>query len=222
MNIQVIAEHAKGASWSWNDLRPGPIIGYAPTTNAMNLAFALGTYFALYRAVHGTGATVLLPASLTGARALNSESPADDIARASIFLALKSDPSLKGKSFNIADEPSTYERRWPALAKAWGLVGALPNPKIDVEDDPLAPTKRAIEWARSQVGKWRELKDAYNLRADLEKIDFDFFGVLGMPQDRRMSTKALRDAGWVEEPDTMEAYEEAWRLFAKAGFLPPV
>ncbi|KZV75880.1 hypothetical protein PENSPDRAFT_748087 [Peniophora sp. CONT] len=206
-----------------NELRQGPIIGYAPTTNAMNFALALGVYLALYRAVHGIGATVPLPASLAGARALNSESPADDIACASIFLALKSDPKLKGKGFNAVDSPSTYEARWTALTKIWGLVGSPPDLGAEVEDDPVAPTTRAIEWAQSQVEKWRELEEEHGLRKGvLETVGFDFLYVLSMPGDRRMSTKALKEAGWKEEPDTIKTYEDAWRFFAKAGFLPPL
>ncbi|VDB85015.1 unnamed protein product [Peniophora sp. CBMAI 1063] len=220
--LDIIAEHAKDASWSWNDLRPDPIIGYAPTTNAMNQALAIGAYLALYRAEHGSGATVPLPASLAGGQALNSESPADDIARASIFLSLKADPALEGKSFNIVDSPSTYEARWPTLAKAWGLVGAPPDPSAEVEGDPVAPTTRAIEWAQSKTGKWRELEEKHGLRKGVfEGIGFDFLYVMTLPRDRRMSTKALREAGWKEEPNTIAAYEEAWQLFAKVGFLPP-
>ncbi|VDB96015.1 unnamed protein product [Peniophora sp. CBMAI 1063] len=206
--LDIIAEYAKDASWSYNDLRPGPIIGYSPTPNAMNLALSVGVYLSIYRAIHGLGATVPLPASLAGAQAVNSESPADDIARVSIFLALKSDSALKGKSFNVADEDSTYERRWPGLAKAWGLVGAPPDTRTSEED----PTARAIEWARSQTDTWHELKEKHGLRIDLEQIDFDFFSVLGMPQDRRMSTKALREAGWNGEPTGIGAYVEAWTL----------
>ncbi|KZV72249.1 hypothetical protein PENSPDRAFT_649997 [Peniophora sp. CONT] len=221
--LDIITEHAKDASWSWNDLRPDPIIGYAPTVNAMNQALALGAYLALYRAVHGAGATVPLPASLAAAQALNSESPADDIARASIFLSLKEDPALKGKSFNIVDSPSTYEARWPALTKAWGLVGVPPDPSVEVEGNPVAPTTRAIEWAQTQAEKWRELEEKHQLHKGVfEGIGFDFLYVMSFPKDRRMSTKALREAGWKDEPNAIAAYEEAWRLFAKVGFLPPL
>ncbi|KZV65065.1 hypothetical protein PENSPDRAFT_638847 [Peniophora sp. CONT] len=221
--LDIIAQHAKDASWSWNDLRPDPIIGYAPTVNAMNQALVLGAYLALYRAVHGPGATVSLPASLAGAQALNSESAADAVARASIFLSLKDDSTLKGKSYNIVDSPSTYEARWPALTKAWGLVGVPPDASAEVEGNPVASATRAIEWTQTQAEKWRELEQKHQLHKGVfEGIGFDFMYVMSYPQDRRMSTKALREAGWEDEPTGITAYEEAWRLFAKVGFLPPL
>ncbi|KAI0028558.1 hypothetical protein K488DRAFT_73684 [Vararia minispora EC-137] len=219
--LDIIAEHAKSATWKWNDIRPDVIVGYAPTNNPMNLALVLGVYLALYRAVHGRGAKVALPASIIGANALNSESPADYIARCAIWLSLHGDSTLNGRGFNVAVAPSRYAERWPALAGAWGLEG------VSTQQDDPSPTRAfadVLNWVGEHTEEWGTLEREHGLRPGvLEATSFDFLFVMSIPLDRILDTSAIKEAGFTEEGEPMVTYcRKVWALFADAKVLPPL
>jgi hypothetical protein len=220
---QVITAHAQSVPWTWTDLRPDVVVGYAPTINPMNLALALGVYLALFRAVHGKGARVPLPASISGASALNTESPAEHLARGALWFSLHPDSEGKTsdeRSFNVGAQASTYAERWPALAAAWGLEG------VPTRQEDTAMTRAGADvtkWAAEHKDTWRALEQEHGLRPGvLEATQFDFFFVMNVPLDRQLDLSKVKSAGFMEEADAAAAYEEAWKKFAQAKVLPPL
>ncbi|KAI0028560.1 hypothetical protein K488DRAFT_58296 [Vararia minispora EC-137] len=219
--IDILAGHAKSATWKWNDVRPDPVIGYSPTINPMNLALIVGIYLALYRAVHGRGAKVAIPANISGANAPNNESPADYVARCAIWLSLREDDALSGRSFNVAVRASTYAERWTEIAAAWGLEGVAAQ-----EDgpDPMRPGAMVAQWISAHAETWTKLEQEHGLRKGvLEAAGFDFLVVMSIPVDRRYDLSAIQEAGWAEKDETVrQYYTEAWERFAEAKILPPM
>ncbi|KAI0317101.1 hypothetical protein OF83DRAFT_1172258 [Amylostereum chailletii] len=195
-----------------------------PTTNAMNLPLVLGVYLALWRAVHGAGSSIPVPSTPTGAAALNSESPAANVARLSIFLGLKEDRAgRKGEAYNVGTTPNTYAARWPRLAAEWGLKG------VPAVQDPTAPTRlskparEVEEWAKGHQDVWDGLVRTHGLKPDvLEAIQFDFLFMMALPENRDLDVGKMREAGYTEEQDWLGAYREAWELWVQAKVLPPL
>ncbi|KAI0317103.1 hypothetical protein OF83DRAFT_178312 [Amylostereum chailletii] len=217
--LDIIARHARDAPWTWNEVRPDAIIGYAPTTNAMNLPLILGAYFALWRAVHGPGSAIPIPSTPAGAAALNSDSPASDLARLSIFLGLKEDrASHNGEAYNAAAAAAdTYAARWPKLAAEWGLKGVPAVEDATAAADFGKPALEAERWARDRQDVWDGLVQQHGLKPGvLEAIQFDFLFVMMVPEDRVLDVGKMQEAGYTEEQDWLEAYREAWELWVQA------
>ncbi|KAI0028559.1 hypothetical protein K488DRAFT_89633 [Vararia minispora EC-137] len=217
----IIKEHAKSSSWRWNDVRPEHVIGYGPATNAMNLALILGLYLSLYRAVHGIGAQIMLPASIAGANAISGESPADHLARSAIWLSLREDGALSGRSFNVAVPPSTYADRWIDLAAAWGLEGIATGQE---DSDPTRAGAEVAKWIGEHASAWYALEREHGLHPGLlGMMDFGFLFAISIPVDRYHDCSAIKEAGWTEESQAAATYyREAWRRFAEAKILPPM
>ncbi|KAI0311216.1 hypothetical protein OF83DRAFT_1177797 [Amylostereum chailletii] len=222
--LDIIAKHARDAPWTWNEVRPDAILGYAPTTNAMNLPLVLGAYLALWRAVHGAGSSIPVPSTPAGASALNSESPASNLARLSIFLGLKDDrASHKGEAYNVGTAANSYAARWPQLAAEWGLKGVPAVQGSTAVADFGKPALEAERWARDRQDVWDGLVKQHGLKPGvLEAIQFDFLFVMAVPENRDLDVGKMQEAGYTEEQDWLGAYREAWELWVQAKVLPPL
>ncbi|KAL2882951.1 hypothetical protein SGCOL_001641 [Colletotrichum sp. CLE4] len=52
----LLQELSRGKGWTFSEIRPDGIVGFAPTANAMNMARGVGIYLSVWRYVFGTGA----------------------------------------------------------------------------------------------------------------------------------------------------------------------
>lgn len=78
--VDIVKKYSEAASWAWSEIIPDgkdsadrrptnsnhlgyeqAIIGFAPTSNAMNLARGLAVYFLLWRKVYGKGSEIPFP-----------------------------------------------------------------------------------------------------------------------------------------------------------------
>lgn len=69
------------------------------------------------------------------------------IARLSIYAALNSDKT-NGESYNITERKMSWNVRWPALAKVFGLIGVAPL------RDTFVPVK---DWIEDNKAVWDDI-----------------------------------------------------------------
>jgi hypothetical protein len=74
-----------------------------PNQNFYSLGTVIAIYLALYAAVEGKGATCPFPGSSKSWVAKSNDSPADVIARQTIYLSLRDSQARKGDGYNVAD-----------------------------------------------------------------------------------------------------------------------
>ena len=123
---------SRGKSWTFSEIRPDGIIGYAPSTNPMNMAEGIAVYLTVYREVYGAGSEVPFPGREHGYHTTHLDTAQDILSRMEIFAALNPDKCGNGGSFNMGDGlPVSWSGVWPGLCKYFGLVGSGPisNPK---------------------------------------------------------------------------------------------
>ncbi|KAF7978262.1 hypothetical protein HWV62_1092 [Athelia sp. TMB] len=210
--LEILAAHACGASWKWTEVRPDAIIGFAPTSNAMNIALPLGVFLALWRAVYGSGATIPFPGPKAAYERTHTDTPMGPAARFHIFASLRGAETHE-QTYNIGAAPSSYAQKWPLFAAQFGLVGAPParDEGIDV-----------AAWVSAHRAAWGDLEKEYGLQAGvIEKVGWDFLILLTIPFDREYDISKARELGFQEEMDLMAAYREAWELMAASKLLPP-
>ncbi|RAH81335.1 hypothetical protein BO86DRAFT_448471 [Aspergillus japonicus CBS 114.51] len=201
--------------WTFSEIRPDGIVGFAPGSNAMNMAHGIAFYLTLYRQVHGAGARVPFPGKPHGYHASHSDTFQDILSKMEIFAALNRDRCGNGSTFNSADgEVVRWAQVWPGLCAYIGLVGCEPDGE-----------KRASmqEFVEAHMETWKALIESKGLKKGfietqnwdhvrLMLLDFDF--------DRQYSLDRARAAGFRESIDTVEGYKVAFDRMAKARLIP--
>ncbi|KAF2647313.1 hypothetical protein K491DRAFT_772528 [Lophiostoma macrostomum CBS 122681] len=196
----MLTEECARASWSWCKLCPDAIIGFTPNGSGYSLAGHWSVYLYAYRLVHGEGAEVPYPGVQAGYDCLYSETSATTLAR------------FKGKMFNVADSetPSSMRKRWPQIARWFGLVGTAPSSSAHVNDPKpsdfiQAHRERLEEEGAKGVAIWNAGQ-------------LDSYGYW-LTFDRQLSLRRLRDAGFDEERRPEDGWWEAFEMFKKAGMI---
>jgi hypothetical protein len=205
-----------GKTWTFTDIRPDAIIGFAPGSNAMNLARGIGLYLALQRKVHGPGAKVPFPGSARGYTAMHTNTSQDILSKLEIFAALNPEKCGDGQAFNVVDGlPTTWSEYWPRLCEHFGLIGAGPV-------DDLETVGEFVSKHREQ---WRDLARRQGLREDVvdeQQWDFVNFMLVQLGFDRQYDRSRSREVGFLEEVDTLNGYITAWDRMRAAHILPPL
>lgn len=215
-----LAELSRNKSWTFTEVRPDGIVGFAPGSNAMNLAQGIGLYLTVYRGVYGSGAEVPFPGHEHGYHSKHTDSFQDIISRFEIFAALNRDRCGDGASFNVADGKAvSWAEVWPRLAEEFGLVGIGPTeatdgPKVTIED-----------LVKQSGGVWMSLAKKHNLRAEVldeQNWSFVHFMLVQFDFDRQYDLSRIREVGFTEEIETVEGYKRAWERMRDAKILPPL
>ncbi|UPX14082.1 uncharacterized protein EKO05_0004573 [Ascochyta rabiei] len=211
----MLSELSKGKKWTFAEVRPDGIVGFTPTSNAMNLAQGIGLYLAIYREVHGEGAEVNFPGSERGWKCKHSDTSQGILAKMEIYAATHIEQCGGGGVFNIADgQTVTWEDIWPKLCKHMGLVGKGPSP----DSTPME------EFVKKYTDTWRKMAETYSLKEKVVReqnwpfvhfmlVDFDF--------DRQYDLTRSRAVGFDEGIDTLDGYVKAWERMRQANILPP-
>lgn len=206
---------SKGKNWTFTEVRPDGIVGFTPTSNAMNLAQGIGLYLAIYREVHGSGASVNFPGSERGWKCKHSDTSQGILAKMEIFAATHIEECGNGRAFNIADGRTvTWEDVWPKLCQYFGLVGHGPT-------SDAVPMEKFVG---DHVDVWKKMAEKYELKEKVVEeqnwafvhfmlVDFDF--------DRQYDLTHCREVGFTSEIDTADGYAKAWEKMEKAKILPP-
>ena len=204
-----------GKQWTFSEIRPDGIVGHTPVSNPMNMAQGIGIYLALFRKVHGRGATVPFPGREHGYHATHSDTFQDILSQMEIFAALNPEKCGNGAAFNVADgQTVSWDQVWPGLCEHFGLVGS----------GPVGNSLTMEELAKKHRDVWVGLAEEYGLDEGLVDrqgwahthfmlVDFDF--------DRQYDLSRARDVGFREEIDTVEGYIKSWDRMRAAKILPP-
>lgn len=212
----LLTELSKGKSWTFSEIRPDGIVGFTPTSNAMNMSQGIGLYLSIYQEVHGKGAVVPFPGEEHGYHSTHSDTFQDVLAKMEIYAATHILECGHGGVFNVADgQTVTWAQVWPKLAAHFGLKGEGPKPNtIPME-----------EFVRNNQETWKALADKYGLKTRVTEeqnwghvhfmlVQFDF--------DRQYDLSRSRAVGFKEEIDTAEGYFLSWERMRSANILPPL
>lgn len=205
----LLRKASAGKRWTWAEVRPDAIVGFAPNGSTFNLTAHWATYLSTYATVEGPGAAVSYPGTEACYDAQSTDASSAMIARAAIWASLHPDRT-GGQTYNIADsaKPMTMRARWPALAAYFGLIGADPDPKGTM---PGAYVKKHAEKLKGQ-----------DAAAKAENWKGEFLDSVGeyLSFDRQLSLDKLRAAGFDEERDPIQSWHAAFDKFRAAGIIP--
>lgn len=214
-----LVELSRGKRWTFTEVRPDGIPGFAPGSNAMNLAQGIGLYLTVYRAVRGAGAEVPFPGFEHGYHSKHTDSFQDIISKFEIFAALDKERCGGGASFNVADGKAvTWAEVWPQLAAHFGLIGAGP---VKDESDKLS----IEDFVRQHKGTWTNIAQEHGLRVEVldeQNWAFVHFMLVQFDFDRQYDLSKIREVGFTEEIETAEGYKIAWERMRRAKILPPL
>ncbi|PIG85689.1 hypothetical protein AARAC_007134 [Aspergillus arachidicola] len=186
---------SQGQRWTFSEIRPDGIVGFAPGSNAMNMGFGIAFYLTLYREVNGKDAEVPFPGRPHGYHTRHTDTFQDILAKMEIFTALSREKCPNGSSFNCGDgEPVT----WLKFGREFALTLAYA-----ATWDSLVKEKR-LKKGLIESQNWGH--------ANFMLIDFDF--------PREYSLEAARSVGFTEHIDTVQGYWTTFDRMVKAKFIP--
>ncbi|KAF2190411.1 hypothetical protein K469DRAFT_721261 [Zopfia rhizophila CBS 207.26] len=207
----LLSKESENKKWTWTELCPDTVVGFAPNGSGWSLAAHWATYLFTYRLVHGEGAEVPYPGTVAGYECLCTETNSSTLARVAIHASLHPE-IFSGKIFNVADSatPGSMRDRWPQITKWFGLKGVPPL----ATSSPADP--KPGDFIREHKGK---LEEAGVKGVDIwHSAQLDSYGYW-LVFDRQLSLKRLREAGFEEERKPEEGWWEAFEMFKKAGMI---
>ncbi|TKW57239.1 3-oxo-Delta-4,5-steroid 5-beta-reductase [Colletotrichum tanaceti] len=206
---------SQGKSWTFSEIRPDGIVGFAPTANAMNMAKGIAIYLTVQRAVHGSGATVPFPGSEQGYHATHSDTFQDILSKMEIYAAVNTTECGNGGAFNVADgQVVSWSQVWPRLCEHFGLNG----------QGPVAQSASVADFLKTHEEIWIALAKEHGLEEHvISQYDWDFlyFMLVKVDFNREYDLSRSREVGFTEETDTVKGYVTAWERMRAAKQLPP-
>jgi hypothetical protein len=211
----LLEQLSKGKSWTFSEVRPDGVVGFAPGTNAMNMAQGIAIYLFMFKEVHGAGSIVPFPGHDHGYHSTHTDTFQDILAQMEIHAALNTEKCGNGGVFNVADgQVVTWAQVWPRLCEPFGLMGG--PPKADAE--PM------LDFVEKHKDVWTALAERHGLNEKLVEqqgwghtkfmlVDFDF--------DRQYDLSRSREVGFTETIDTSDGYHKAWARMQQAKMIPP-
>jgi hypothetical protein len=206
-----LAEMSLDKPWTFAEVRPDLIIGFTPTTNAMNAALGLGIFLSLAREVHGAGAEIPFPGSEKAWRALHTETFQDVLGKMNLFATLKCGD---GEVLNCTNgDIVSWEQKWKGVCEWFELKGVPPDGKgMDVAG-----------FVEENAGVWQELVERKGLKKGIVETYFWMF--LGFilnagTFDRQYDLSRAREVGFNETIDTVEAWKMSFQRMRDAKIIP--
>ncbi|KXH28548.1 hypothetical protein CNYM01_13465 [Colletotrichum nymphaeae SA-01] len=237
----LLRDLSRGKDWTFSEIRPDVIVGFAPTSNAMNMARGIGIYLSVWRHVFGTGAggvgpggrvEVPFPGSLRSYRATHTDTNQDVLSKMEIFAAVANPGGCGGgRAFNVADggAVTSWSRVWPRLCERFGLTGVAPPLSPDAgtgtASGSTAPPPSMKDFIAKHDDAWVALAREHGLdEGAAREYNWDFLHVMLVECDfdREYDLTRAREVGFQEEIDTVEGYFSAWKRMRSAKQLPPV
>lgn len=212
----VLKELSQGKSWTFSEIRPDGIVGFTPTSNAMNMAQGMGLYLSIYREVNGAGAVVPFPGSAKGYKSTHHDTFQDILSKMEIYAALNPDKCGDGGVFNATDGPVvSWAQVWPRLCEHFGLVG----------QGPAEGSEPMLDFVKANRAAWLALAKKHGLNeavVDQQGWGHLHFMMVTFDFDREFDVSRCREVGFLEEIDTVEGYIISWERMRAAKILPPL
>ncbi|PYH89335.1 hypothetical protein BO71DRAFT_423085 [Aspergillus ellipticus CBS 707.79] len=214
--VDLLKEAAQGKQWRWCEVRPDQIIGHVPCTTSMTTVEPIALYLALYRYVHGPGATVAFPGTPKNYTYTYTDSSQDIMSRAEIYLSVVRPNKANGEAFNIADTatPGPWSVKWPILAEYFGLKSTGPVQKEYTEID---------EWWNDHQKDYGRMCQEYGLqRRDIGPETWVFVGAgfKLLDRNREFSLDKIRRLGFIEERSVGHGHLLAFDRLVEARVIP--
>ncbi|UPK89983.1 hypothetical protein LCI18_000918 [Fusarium solani-melongenae] len=211
----LLKDLSHGKKWTFSEIRPDGIVGFAPGSNAMNMAQGIAIYLTMVKEVNGAGAKVPFPGYEHGYHSTHSDTFQDILSKMEIYAALNPDNCGDGGVFNVADGKTiTWAQVWPKLCEHFGLVGGQPDASATPMLDFVKKNKQAWINVAKRHGLNEKLIDEQGWgHTHFMIVDFDF--------DRQYDLSHARSVGFMEEIDTVNGYIQSWARMRAAKLLPP-
>lgn len=176
----------------------------------------LALYLALYRFIHGPGAVVKFPGTVSNFNYTYTDSSQDVIARAEIFLSVQKPGEANGEAFNVADTatPGPWSVKWSIVAAYFGLEGAGPG---DLGWGAID------EWWSAHHEEYQEMCDKFGLKKrNIARETWVLFkcGFTLLDRDRELSLDKIRGLGFVEERKVGEGHTLSFDRMAALKVIP--
>ena len=212
----LLTKMSEGKSWTFSEVRPDGIVGFTPTSNAMNMSQGIALYLSIYREVYGKGAVVPFPGQEHGYHSTHSDTFQDVLAKMEIYVATHIQDCGNGGVFNIADgQTVTWAQVWPKLAEHFGLKG----------QGPLPNTVTMENFVKDNLSAWDALVVKHGLKGKVvgeQNWDHVHFMLVQFDFNRQYDLSRSREVGFKEEIDTVEGYFISWERMRAAKILPPM
>lgn len=202
----LLAQRQQGRGWHWATLRPHCVSGVA-VGSPSNVMLGMGVYAAVMRAL---GRPLAFPASQAAFDARLTYTDAGLLARAMAWAATA--PAARDEDFNVANgDTFSWRNVWPAIAEAFGMRAAPPQPISLAEE---MPRHRSV---------WARLAEAGGLaQPDIGKlVDWHFMdATLALQWDQTMSLEKLRARGFVAQVESRGMILDILRQYRQCRVLP--
>jgi hypothetical protein len=213
--VDCLKELSAGKKWTFSEIRPDAIEGFAPANSPMNIAQNLGLFLSLYGSIEGQGAEVSYPGNEKAYTALHTDCGQDILAHFTIFVSLQDPSKVSQEAFNVGDGAAvSWEQVWPGICSYFGLTGVGPN---------LSGKATGVEWVMAHKNQWEEWTRKNGLRAGfLEGTSWEFIDFLLVQADRNRHFDLSKsgELGFKESVEAVKSYEIAFDRMREAKMIP--
>ena len=224
----LLAEESSGRPWTWCELCPDTVVGFAPSGTGWSLAAHWAIYLFLWKQVYGAGADIPFPGTTKGYDARSTETSAGMLAEVAIWASLNPE-AAGGKLFNVADSetPGTMRERWPAIAGWFGLKGVEPDSETSIVGKPAnlaAKVSGKNSHGVERPGDFIQKHKALLVEAGVHGVEIwhahqlDNYGY-HLDFDRHLSLQKLRAAGFKPERKPEEGWFFVFEMMKKAKMI---
>jgi nucleoside-diphosphate-sugar epimerase len=194
----------RGKRWSWTELRPQTLCGFAPGT-AMSIVPVIAVYASVMKAL---GRPLSFPGSAW--TSLYQVTESGHMASAALWAA--TEPRCANQAYNITNGDNfRWQHVWPAIARVFDMPAAGPEPL------------RLVDFMADKAPLWEELVRRHGLKPyRFEEVVAWPFGdyVFNCNWDVMTSTVKARRHGFHDVVDSEEMFARLLRKFRDERIVP--
>ena len=204
--IDWLTAYQEGRRWTWSELRPQTLCGFAPGT-AMSILPAIAVYASVSRAL---GLPLRFPGKPGAYRSIYQVTDSSHMAAAALWAA--TEPRCANEAFNITNgDYFRWCNLWPRIAEVFEMPVGEPQ-RISLTDQMA-----------DKAGLWQTLQDRHGLKAlawnDLVAWPFADY-VFGSDWDVMSDVTKSRQHGFHAVVDTEAMFVRLLRRFRDEHIVP--
>ncbi len=201
-----LTAHQSGKSWTWTELRPQTLCGFAPGT-PMSIVPVIAVYAAMSKHL---GLPLRFPGKAGAYRSIYQVTESAHFAQAALWAA--TEPRCANQAYNITNgDYFRWANLWPRIAEVFEMPHAEPQ------------TISLVTQMEDKAPLWNALVEKHGLKPyRLEDIAAWPFGdyVFGSDWDVMTSTTKARQHGFHEVVDTEEMFVRLLKQFRTERIVP--